>query len=392
MMKFKGRFAEAIVFADEIESSCYAMMESIVNNPAFHSPIRVMPDVHTGVGSVIGFTMPFSDRIMPTVVGVDIGCGMLSAQVDKKVLLSPEAIDNKIRSVVPLGFNIHAEPVESLGDCFWEVAKRVGMKPATMANSIGSLGGGNHFIEIGEDSEDKSQWITIHSGSRNFGKQVCDYWTKVMNTDTSKQDLRNKITELKLHYTGPVLNAKISQAKLEGSSSRVNFLSGETLEGYLHDMQIAQEYAKLNRATMLRLIQKVLKIKFIDEIESVHNYVDFNDRIIRKGAISAHADQRVIIPWNMKDGLILGVGLGNEEWNFSAPHGAGRVMSRSEAKRSFTKAAASKEMAGIYTSCIPVDEVPGAYKNPTDIERYLGETVKITNRVAPILNIKSGEE
>lgn len=392
MLTFSGKHADAIVFADQIESSCYVMIDSIINDPAFNSPIRIMPDVHTGIGSVIGFTMPFKDRIKPTVVGVDIGCGMLSARLKKPIPLSLQAIDIAIRKHVPTGFSIHPQPIEDLDRDTWDVAKRVGIKPATMACSVGTLGGGNHFIELGIDNSDDSHWLTIHSGSRNFGKQVCDYWTKVMNTDQSKLILRERIQELKQNYVGKALNEMISRTKLEVCSSKVMFLQGEPLAGYLHDMKIAQSYAKLNRATMLKSIVKALKLDIEDTIESVHNYIDFEDNIVRKGAISAHAGQRVIIPWNMKDGLIIGVGLGNKEWNYSAPHGAGRVMSRSQAKQTFSKSAVLKSMDGIYTSCIPVDECADAYKHPSEVEKYLCETVKITNRVIPILNIKNGDE
>jgi RNA-splicing ligase RtcB len=363
----------------------------MVNHPALQGePIVIMPDCHAGKGSVIGFTFKLNDYIIPNIVGVDIGCGMMSYKIGGKLLgRRLSEIDELIHKHIPAGFSVnnYSNPRKVINvlakkylnrDDFSTKIEDVNFLLKGDLNrflqGIGSLGGGNHFIEIGID-ENEDYWLTIHTGSRNFGKRVCEFyqaWAK---------DL------LHSYFVDGYKDAEYIHKEDGG------------FDGYLAHMKVAQDYAHLNRLAILIRILGFVFESGMDSIpfECVHNYINFDDKIIRKGAISAYKDEDVIIPFNMEDGLIIGKGKGNKDWNYSAPHGAGRILSRSKAKEVLKLDDMKKGMedAGIYTTCLnqnTLDESKGAYKDKEMILSMIKETVDVIHFVKPIYNFKAGGE
>ena len=367
MIEVKGKFTDAKVMIDQVEETAMSQIVRFVNDESFTNPVAIMPDCHAGAGAVIGFTMPINDRVIPNVVGVDIGCGMLSVElsVGKYSVWVVETIDKKIRRAVPFGFNSHEQRKHwvKLPYGMLDTFNRCEIDTEKALRSIGTLGGGNHFIEIGRSDETNRYWITVHSGSRNPGLRVAQYWQGVANENA-------------------------------GNKSELNYLEGADKDGYLFDMKMAQEYATMNRKEIMRLVLEAIGLTYGDiirEIETVHNFIDFEDNVIRKGAIRSYEGEQMIIPFNMEDGLLVCEGRSNPEWNFSAPHGAGRVYSRSKAKKelSLEDAKASMKEAGVYCSNLPLDETKKAYKDSGIIEEAIGPTAKILERVKPILNLKA---
>ena len=397
MMEFKGSQTSGKVFTLDIEAGAIAQVMAFLNHPAFAGcQIRIMPDVHQGSGSVIGFTSPVGQGVIPYVIGVDIGCGIASVQLPEIVNgFDFQKFDDHLRKAVPSGFNVRDKAHPNLVRLFlrflgnnaqWvafqlelaRVATKVGADFNRVILSIGSLGGGNHFVEVDEAKSDGRKWVTIHSGSRNFGLKVADF---------------HQMKAMRAQGTMPVSK----KGKMVSKPTGLEWLEGADAEEYLHDMRIAQQVATLNRLVMFdALLDPVGDWQNWQMIESVHNYIG-DDDIIRKGAVSALAGQPVIIPWNMRDGLILGEGLGNADWNNSAPHGAGRKMSRGEAKRTLSLHAYEQQMqgAGIWSSCVSeatLDEAPGAYKDSAQVEACIGDTVTVKDRLKPVYNFKASEE
>lgn len=391
MFELTGKYAESCkVFASQVEESAMGQLEWMINHPAFEgAKVRIMPDVHAGTGSVIGFTSTLTDKIIPNIIGVDIGCGVLAAQISftksrkEHSLFGPgvkeinfEELDQFIRQNIPFGFGTNDEPqVDVMGydpvkgerymyGCYREVkavTDKIGLSFEKVISSIGSLGGGNHFIEVDRDAKTGEYWVVIHSGSRNFGLQVANYYQK--------------------------------QAFVpEGTHKELGYLEGELAQEYTQAMKVAQNYAKENRQLMMAKLLSYFGVNVTREVESVHNYIDFESGIIRKGAIAAPADRRVIIPWNMKDGIIIGIAKGNEDWNCSAPHGAGRVYSRKKAKQELSLDEFKLEMDGVWSSCIStntLDESPMAYKDHQEILEQLRDVVKVESTLKPVYNFKA---
>lgn len=430
MIELKGKYnKDCKIFADVIENEAIATIQGILDERATDNvPVRVMPDVHQGKGIVIGFTMPLTTLLTPNWCGVDIGCGMLSARFSNTYKVDLEKIDKKIRNVVPLGFDIHEnvifknipfDEVQRTANLFTEKfnekfgtdyvsptysekwltkkLKDIDMDSEKFWKSIGTLGGGNHFIELGKDSGGNF-WITIHTGSRNFGLKIADYWTNVAKGKVMvASDEYNKELNDIFENTVPknLIPKRVKELKEKyGLGVDKIYLSGENMMGYLYDMIFAQKYAEWNRDTILSSIKDELKIKSFDEVVStIHNYIDFNDFIIRKGAISSYENKKMIIPFNMRDGILLCEGKSNVDWNFSAPHGAGRVMSRSKAKEAVDLDKFKETMKGIYSTSVnknTLDESPFAYKKSEVIEEAIEPTATILDRIKPILNIKDG--
>lgn len=336
--------------------------------------IRVMPDVHPGKVGTIGLTMTVGEKIMPNLIGIDIGCGMSLAKI-KGNKIEYQKLDAVIRNNVPSGFNIRNK-AHRFADEFdfaqLKCAEHIRLDKAVL--SLGSLGGGNHFIEADKD-EEGNLYVVIHSGSRHLGKEVTEYY---------------------LHEGQKYLKEKGKEFPYE-----LTWLEGKLKEDYLHDLQLVQQFASLNRGIILDELVKGMKWKVLDSYECIHNYVDasaetlktFGSPMLRKGAISAKAGEKVIIPINMRDGILLGTGLGNTDWNCSAPHGSGRIMKREDVKSRFTVSAFKSEMKGIYSSCIgkdTLDEAPFAYRAIEDITEVIGDTVTIDNIIRPIYNFKAG--
>lgn len=432
-IEFKGKYTSATVMIDDIDDETQSQIIKMINSPAFDAPIAIMPDTHAGKGSVIGFTMPMFDKAVPNVVGVDINCGMLMLSFD--TYINRGYTDKAIRSVVPFGKEVRKTPVynmerkfpwaeatklnlkfclaynhkfgtkvkHTLYDYKWFEAKcnDIGMNVKRAVNSIGTLGGGNHFIEIGKSKEAGDHRITIHCGSRQFGLKICDYW---QNTPTRKKmeqkkvDFDKGLAEIKATLRGKAISKAIKRLKADlGLNNKVekglDYLTGEDLYGYLTDMIFCQIYAQENRKIIAWEIQKILNVHYIKKIETIHNYISFEDFVIRKGAVSAHKGEVFILPFNMEDGILICKGKGNAEWNNSAPHGAGRAYSRRQAKDKFSAKVAADRMAakGIYTSAVPVDEVKEAYKDPKIIENAIGPTADIIDRITPIMNMKDND-
>jgi RNA-splicing ligase RtcB len=428
MIELKGKYnKDCKIFIDEVELDLYPLIQNVLDQPASEGvPIRIMPDTHVGKGICIGFTMPITNMLNPNFCGVDIGCGMLSAKFSNRYKVDLKKLDVDVKMSVPMGFNIHEDTkfkfipfkeVQETADRFvvqyneiygtsytaptynekWlsKKLKDIKIEENKFWNAIGTLGGGNHFIEMGLDSN-KDYWITIHSGSRNFGLKIADYWTNVAKTQmTVTSDVYNKeLDDIKLNtFPMNLIPKKIKELK-DKYSLGVNkeYLQGDNMMGYLFDMIFAQKYAEWNRSTMLEIIQKLIEIdKFDEVISTVHNYIDMKDMIIRKGAISSYEGQKMIIPWNQRDGIIVCEGKSNKDWNCSAPHGAGRKWSRSKAKEMVTVEQVKESMKGIYTTSVckeTLDESVFAYKNSEIIEKLIEPTATILDRIKPIWNVK----
>lgn len=356
-----------------IEDYAVAQIQALCDNPVTEGcRIAVMPDVHPGVVGTIGYTQTVGRAIMPSVVGQDLGCGMLLANVKGRIK-DWQRLDTVIRDKVPSGYDIRTgvhHMAETMDLEALHCCRHIQEDKAL--RSIGTLGGGNHFIEVDVDDEGQA-YLIIHSGSRHLGKEVTDHYLA-----EGHRRLADRGIDVPYELT---------------------YLDGGLMQEYLDDIQIVQAFAELNRRVICQEIVRNMKWKILDEYSCIHNYVESAETsycglpIIRKGAISAASGERVIIPVNMRDGVILGTGLGNDEWNQSAPHGAGRIMSRENVKESFTVSQFRKAMKGIYTSCVgadTLDEAPFAYRGLDDIQQAIGETVRIDKVIRPVYNFKAG--
>ena len=370
-IELRGKFTDAVIHTKHVEDYAIAQIKQLCDQEAMTGcKVRVMPDVHPGKVGPIGFTCTIGDRVMPAVVGIDIGCGMTMARI-KKGKMEFQKLDAVIRDGVPAGFASRKQPhrfAEEFDFSLLRCASHVNEGKAK--RSLGTLGGGNHFIEL-DRNERKDTAIIIHTGSRHLGKEVAEYYL-----DEGRKALQTRGIDLAYELT---------------------YLDGQLKDDYLHDMAVVQSFAEENRRAILDVIAKGMKWKMEDEVSVIHNYIDFSTEvpILRKGAISAKKDETVIIPINMRDGVIIGKGLGNPDWNDSAPHGAGRIMSREQVKNSHTVAEFKKAMKGIYSTSIDkgtLDEAPFAYRGMDDILPYLKETVAVDEIWKPIYNFKAGTE
>lgn len=350
------------VYARNLEETAKEQIDTLTAFEAFDGcKVRIMPDAHAGAGCVIGFTANLGDKVVPNLVGVDIGCGMYAVPIEEPSDWT--AFDRGVRKVVPSGFSVHGEEtcdVTQMGlECLGELD---GLD--RLNRSLGTLGGGNHFIEVDRD-DDGTFWLVVHSGSRNLGKQVAEVYQRMA---------RNEME-------GDVPNG-------------LEYLTGWSRAAYLADMALCQMWARVNRESMvIQLIKHGVIAPSGDGFHTVHNYIG-EDGIVRKGAISAREGERVLIPFNMRDGAIIGEGLGNDDWNWSAPHGAGRVMSRAKAKKTLRMEDFESQMEGIYSSSVraaTLDEAPMAYKPAQEILDSLAPTVKVTSRLVPVYNFKAVE-
>jgi tRNA-splicing ligase RtcB len=442
MYEITGKYTKALITLDSLEEECISQVVSFINHPAFINPVAIMPDAHAGKGSCVGFTMPIGDKIIPAIVGVDIGCAMLSVNIGPKLDMELPLLDHKIRQKIPFGFNFNERPVldmkrdfpwrkacseaqkfalayqEKFGygialpqyDIDWCIKKcaSIGCDLGRAIKSICSLGSGNHMIEIGT-SQNGNYWITVHSGSRNFGKCICEYWQDRAIKKVQKQGKENRqqaIKELKATYTGKDLYDRIKALKAIPESSAapisefscsddLRWLEGEEAQGYLFDMLFAQIYAEENRKHMMNTILDILGKEAKDTIETVHNFIDFRDFIIRKGAVRSYIGERYILPLNMRDGILICEGKSQNSWNYSGPHGAGRALSRRKAKERIDLETFKEQMEGIYSTSVcqgTLDEAPDAYKDSKLIEEAIEPTAVILDRIKPILNMKATEK
>lgn len=429
MIELKGKYGTAKIMIGEIESGLYDQIYSVLNSPvAKDKKIVIQPDCHVGSGICVGFTMELSNKINPNWIGVDIGCGMISAKFSGKTKMDLPKINTKIREQVPMGFNIHESPqkndipyseIQSIANIFtkkwnkkfrtkWVAPtynenwlktkmKMIGITQKNFWGALGTLGGGNHFIEIGK-SDSGDYWVTIHTGSRNFGLKIAKYWTKVANGKVKKvsKEYTDKRNEIIQNSNKKEIGKKLEELKIEyGFGISKEYLDDDNAINYIYDMIFAQQYSLWNRQLILDSIINIIGTKTEETIHSIHNYIDFKDFIIRKGAISSYTDKKMIIPFNMRDGILICEGKSNPDWNFSAPHGAGRVMSRTEAKYKVDFDKFKRTMRGIYSTSISkntLDESPFAYKKSKIIEKAIEPTATIIERVKPILNIKDDQQ
>ncbi len=399
MIELNGKYNTAKVFTDNIDSASVSQIIELCSQEfTIGEKIRMMPDVHAGVGCVIGTTMTITDKIVPNLVGVDIGCGMETVLIKEKHMELMQ-LDKLIRRTIPSGFAIRSTPHKLAKEayiCALRCADKIDLRRAE--RSVGTLGGGNHFIEA--DRGKKGIYIVIHSGSRHLGAEVAKYYQQqaVKQLEHSGD---GKIHELidSLKAQGREKDISRELKKLE-STKRITvpknlaYVSGQLFEDYIHDMKIVQHFAVLNRRAMMTEIIRGMKLTPVEQFTTTHNYIDTENMILRKGSVSAQAGEKLIIPINMRDGSLICTGKGNPDWNFSAPHGAGRLMSRSEAKQSFTVSEFKKQMEGIYTTSVgqgTLDECPMAYKGMNDILDNIGDTAEVNEIIKPIYNFKAGE-
>ena len=397
------------IFTKNIDEEALKQINELLDQDAFKdSKVRIMPDVHAGKGCVIGFTGNLGNKVIPNIVGVDIGCGMLCIELGN-VELDLEKIDNIIRKYVPSGRNVH----EKTQSKFVDLKKLYCLKELKNNNdflerSLGTLGSGNHFIEVDKD-EDNNKYLVIHTGSRNLGKQVASiYQNKAVEYCSYKKEMQEEKEKIKEEYMKQGRKSEITAAlieiekKYEGKTKLpidLCFLEGKLREDYLHDMKLCQEFAKMNRLCIAKqILFNYFNIDNLDNnfkyFETIHNYISFEDNIIRKGAIAARSNERVLIPMNMRDGCIIGIGKGNDDWNKSAPHGAGRIMSRNKAKEVVKIDEYRKSMNGIYTTSVnkdTIDEAPMVYKPMQEIVDCIKDTVEIEKIIKPIYNFKASE-
>ena len=393
------------IFTNNIEQEAINQINELLEQEPFKDcKVRIMPDVHAGKGCVIGFTADLGDKVIPNIVGVDIGCGMLCVELGN-IALDLEKLDNVIKQYVPAGRNIREQKIAELEEINELYCLRELKETKKFNRAIGTLGGGNHFIEIDIDDEN-NKYLVIHTGSRNLGKQVADYYQNLaIELCSGKEEMFKRKEEIIKTYKEQGRKAEIQKAlknlEAEYKENKPNlpkelcYLTGKYREMYLHDMKICQEYASLNRTMIAnQIIENYFNIKFydFDGFETIHNYISFVDNIVRKGAISAKKGERVLIPINMRDGAIIAVGKGNDDWNQSAPHGAGRIMSRNKAKETFKLEQFKESMKDVYSTSVleeTIDEAPFVYKPMQEIINNIQDTVEIEKIIKPIYNFKA---
>jgi RNA-splicing ligase RtcB len=411
-MELQGKHGKAIVYTDIIEQEAISQIINILNQPMMEGvKVRIMPDVHAGAGIVIGYTATVNNYIVPNFIGVDIGCGLTALPLGKMYISFPD-LDSFIRKNIPSGFSVNQQvsdkeialvlsslsdmPYTQFKDAIQEISHRVGGENRVF-NSIGSLGGGNHFMSVNQDSEG-DRYFVVHSGSRNFGKCIADYHQKIAKNSVSPEEMKAAISKIKANTPKEGIGKAIQEYhnSLSKKAKNLEYLEGKEAMNYFADMKMAQLYAQLNRRVIISRIFAVTGFSYTWRplIESVHNYINFEDGVIRKGAISAHKGEKVMIPLSMADGILFCEGKGNPEWNQSAPHGAGRLMSRGKAKSTISVEDYRKRMeeAGVWTSCVgleTLDEAPQAYKDPSAITEVIGETVTILDQWKEVYNFKA---
>ena len=401
MIEIKGKYNEAKIFTDVVDSTSVAQVLELCNQEfTSGSRIRLMPDIHAGAGCTIGTTMTIQDRVVPNLVGVDIGCGMETVRI-RESHIELQKLDKLIYQKIPSGFSIREKAhkyLERIDLSKLYCAQHVDLLRAE--KSIGTLGGGNHFIEVDRDDEE-NLYVVVHSGSRHLGLEVAKYYQeegyKVLNhTDTAS--IEQLISQMKAEGREKEIQKEIKRIKNLKQTNipkSLAYVTGELFHQYIHDMKIVQQFAMLNRQAMMDEIIKGMKLHVEEQFTTIHNYIDTEQMILRKGAVSAQKGEQILIPINMRDGSLICIGKGNEDWNYSAPHGAGRLMSRGEAKRSFTVSEFKKQMSEVYTTSVSkatLDECPMAYKGMEDILDNIDPTVEVAKIIHPIYNFKAGDE
>lgn len=406
MQLVEGKHNTAKVFTDVVDEKSLQQIKTLCDQEfTSGAKIRLMPDVHAGAGCTIGTTMTIKDKIVPNLVGVDIGCGMETVMIHKDSeaaqKFDPAQLDMIIRKNIPCGFDIRKFEHQYVAEVEWDNIKGIYNKHRAQL-SLGTLGGGNHFIEADKD-EEGNLYIVVHSGSRHAGLEIAEYYQEMawrqLNGKT-KADLDAMISQLKAEGRETEIEAKRVEINAQIKTQipkDLAYVSGYLFDDYINDMRIMQHFAMLNRKAMINTISIGLHLKkeeIVDQFTTIHNYIDTENMILRKGAVSAQKGEKLLIPINMRDGSLICLGKGNEDWNCSAPHGAGRVMSRMKAKKELSMEEFKAEMSGIYSTTVTketLDEAPMAYKTMDDIVANIGPTADILNVIKPIYNFKAAE-
>ena len=397
------------VYADTFEQEAYDQVKKLVDYPAYNaSKIRIMPDAHAGKGCTIGTTMVVGGAVTPNLVGVDIGCGMLVIDLGADSSFSSEEtltkLDEMIHLHVPAGFETHDHPVEHC-DGIGDLLCKNSCNLERAAKSVGSLGGGNHFIELDYSENIKHYYLVIHTGSRNLGTQVCKFYQDLAfkcldDASAIKKQVSDEIiARCKAEGRGECISNELKRAfesmPKPSASRELAHLTGSNFQNYIHDMEIVQKYAALNRSAIAKIIIQKMKWGEESRFDTIHNYIDIKGMVLRKGAVSAQKGEKLVIPMNMRDGSLICIGKGNPDWNWSAPHGAGRLMSRSKAREAIGIDEYKDSMKGIYTTSVSaatVDESPMVYKPAEEIMRCIEPTASIVDVIRPVYNFKAGEE
>ena len=398
MFEIKGKVNTALCYATVVEDEAIEQIRRMCDYEfTAGSKIRIMPDVHAGKGCTIGTTMTITDKAVPNVVGVDIGCGMYTVNLGRRSIDFGKL--DAAAHFIPSGMNVWEERQERFD--LTELRCYRALRDADrLERSIGTLGSGNHFIEV-DRAADGTNYLVVHSGSRNLGKQVADHYQRLaIDLHEGKEELFAKREALIAEYKAAgrldeiqaALQELVWSAKEKTIPDDLCYVYGQYLEDYLHDVEICQRFARRNRELMAEILLRRTDLSALDAFHTVHNYIDTDERILRKGAIAAHAGERVLIPINMRDGSVLAVGKGNPEWNYSAPHGAGRILSRGKAKEQLSLEEYRREMAGVYTTSVneaTLDEAPMAYKRLEDIIDVIRESVDVIEVLKPVYNFKA---
>lgn len=397
MIEINGRFTNAKIFAQTALQTAVDQIQELTDQ-AFMAgtKVRIMPDYHAGKGCVIGTTIQLQDRVVPNLVGIDVGCGVFVAQLDVTTVDFAQ-LDAIIRTYVPSGQDIHKEvsPSRHFVEFEGKQFRASGLKDDYTNLSLGTLGGGNHFIELAKD-EDDQHYLLIHTGSRYVGAKVANWHQKRAYENLRREDLTEKIEAMKQQGRQQEIQSMIQAYKEQTPfvPKDLSYLEGEAFHDYIHDMKIAQQFARINRWTIAETIAKQMDWHFTDTFDTIHNYIDTETMTLRKGAVRANKDEKLVIPMNMRDGSLICIGKGNAEWNYSAPHGAGRMFSRRAAKKALNMADFKDTMQGIWTTSVneeTLDEAPMAYKPMTEITSAIGETVDIVKVIKPVYNFKASE-
>lgn len=410
MFELSGKYNTCKIFTDNCDNETISQLTNLLNQESVKgSKIRIMPDTHAGKGCVIGTTMTLQDKVIPNLVGVDIGCGMLAIKLKEKEI-DLKLLDEVINKYVPAGFEIHESPVSrSFAD---KIIAPVDVDKAF--KSLSSLGGGNHFLEIDRDSRG-NLWLVVHTGSRHLGIEVCEYYQnkayeKLQESakgGSLKQLIDTMISELKTAHREKEISKQIEKIKADYERENntkvpreLAYLTGQDFDDYIHDMQLTQQHAAINRKCIADTIITKMDLHPVskdccydeDYFDTIHNYIDCDNMILRKGSVSAELGERLIIPMNMRDGSLICIGKGNPDWNYSAPHGAGRIMSRSQAKDRVNLDDFEESMKGIYSTSVcasTIDESPFVYKPMQEIIDNIKDTVEIIDIIKPIYNFKA---
>ena len=398
MIDIKGQHTDAIIYTNKPQDAAIAQIEELVNQSFMAgTKVRIMPDYHAGKGCVIGTTIALNGRVVPNLVGVDVGCGVLVAEIGEGTI-DFNALDQTIRRFVPSGNDIHDEPsklrmTEQFAN---DLFHTTGLHNDYTNRSLGTLGGGNHFIEVAKDDEGM-HYLLIHTGSRYVGAKVANWHQNRAFESLRRMDLTEKIEALKAHGRHQEIQRMIADYKNENPvvPKDLSYLEGDLFDDYIADMKLAQQFAHDNRQTIAQIIAQQMKWEYGNQFDSVHNYIDVDAMILRKGAVRAAAGEQLVIPMNMRDGSFICIGKGNVDWNESAPHGAGRIFSRSMAMKNLSMDDFKETMSGIWTTSVSqetLDEAPMAYKPMQEIAEQIGETVEIQKHIVPVYNFKASDK